>query len=476
MNVVLGLAPLLVVILLCTWGRLPAFVAAWFGVALVSVLMVVGPGAAVDTGRVLQGLSAAGVIALQAAFVIVPGLYLNALLGQAKAHDTLVTWVERLPMAPRHKRLMIVLGLAPALESLTGFGVSLLVTVPLLLAISDRSIGLRQSLLSMNIMPWGTLALATVVGAQLGKQPVAALGYYSSLVSFGVFPTLGMMVGWLSAPKTERWQVLFDGLLVGCMLALALVFFNWVGLNELAGVFSGVLCSMGCWFLFSYDRQNPNVPWVALRPYAMALGLIVALRLLLWLGVPLSQWALSTGGVRFAPLTSPGLALLVAVMIFGQGSFGNSMHRQVMQRAIKPILALGGFTLMAQLMVADGMILVLGEVLHSGGSPLLLGVISPLLGSLSGYLTGSNVGGNALMMTMQSSLAEGHLALILGGIQNSSAGHAVFASMPIILLVLAIAGPGAAGEERELLRFALKMLLVVTLALMVIGVVLTVTG
>ena len=70
-------------------------------------------------------------------------------------------------MNSSHKAILIVVGLAPALESMTGFGISLLVTIPLVMAFAPRQKALRLSLLSMNIMPWGTLALATTVGAQL---------------------------------------------------------------------------------------------------------------------------------------------------------------------------------------------------------------------------------------------------------------------------------------------------------------------
>jgi lactate permease len=48
---------------------------------------------------------------------------------------------------------------------------------------------------------------------------------------------------------------------------------------------------------------------------------------------------------------------------------------------------------------------------------------------------------------------------LFSAIQNSTAGHAVFASMPIIMLVLAIAGPGQKTEESELVLFGLKILL-----------------
>jgi lactate permease len=114
-------------------------------------------------------------------------------------------------------------------------------------------------------------------------------------------------------------------------------------------------------------------------------------------------------------------------------------------------------TLMAQLMVVSGMIIAVGNILPTS-NVYELTALAPLLGMISGYLTGSNVGGNALMMTMQSTVGSGvGKSLVFAAIQNSSAGHAVFASMPIILLVLAISGGARQGEESDLIRYGLLM-------------------
>lgn len=474
MSILISVSPLLFVVMLSAWLRRPAFIAAWCGVALVALLMLLASFLRADATQLRQGLGAAGLITLQAALVVGPGIYLNALLKHAKAHEALVEWVGRIPMRPLHKRLMIVVGLAPALESLTGFGVSLLVTVPLLLATSDRRTALRQSMLSMNILPWGTLGLATVVGAQLSGQAVPALGYATSLVSFGVFPVFAMLTAWLSATPQERGTALRDSALVGVVLALALVMINRMAFNELAGIFAGMASATFCLAVFRTSRTTAtNPPWYAIKPYAMLLALIGVMRLLPFIGVPIGRWAVTAGGVHFAPLTSPGLALLLTILVLSRGRGSQLLLRDTIKRASKPILTLGGFTLMAQLMVSSGMVRIIGAALSVGG-PIRLGVLSPLLGMLSGYLTGSNVGGNALMMTMQAALAhEGKLALILSATQNSAAGHAVFASMPIVLLVLAIAGPGDAGEESDLVRFGLKTLLLVAGTLVTASLLLT---
>jgi lactate permease len=467
MNTLVSVSPFIFVLILSAWYRRPAFIVAWCGVIFVAALIVFTSFLQVEPSSYIPAFSTTAVITLQASLVIGPGLYLNSLLSRTKAHDALMSWIEQLPMDPLHKRLMIVVGLAPALESLTGFGVSLLVTVPLLLAVSERHSALCQSMLSMNIMPWGTLGLATAVGAQLSGQPVSVLGFSTSIISFGVFPMFGMFAGWLSAKPLERSRACRDGFLLGSVLSLCLVTLNWLGVTELAGIFAGVTSTLTCLLLFRIGNHLLIPSWNAVRPYAIVLSLIAVIRALPFLGVPTKEWAIEIEGVHFAPLASPGLAMVVAILFLDRLQDVFPLLYETIIRAMKPILALGGFTLMAQMMVASGMIGILGEALQSS-NPLTLGPLSSLLGALSGYLTGSNVGGNALMMTMQASLsAEKEMSLVFSAIQNSTAGHAVFASMPIILLVLAVAGHGEKTEESTMVRFGLKTLLM-TLAVQVL--------
>ena len=108
------------------------------------------------------------------------------------------------------------------------------------------------------------------------------------------------------------------------------------------------------------------------------------------------------------------------------------------------------FVAFAQIQRSSGIL----KALASKGSDLSLTeniFISPLVGMLSGYTTGSNVGGNVLFMSLQSEIGSYFdERLLFAAIQNSSAGHAVFMSVPIILLTFSIAQ--VAAEETSAYR------------------------
>ena len=116
------------------------------------------------------------------------------------------------------------------------------------------------------------------------------------------------------------------------------------------------------------------------------------------------------------------------------------------------------FVAFAQIQRSTGIL----KTLASIGSELSLTkniFISPFIGMISGYTTGSNVGGNVLFISLQSEIGSYFdEKLLFAAIQNSSAGHAVFMSLPIILLTFSItqiAAEEAAQHRNWLIRHAL---------------------
>jgi lactate permease len=93
--------------------------------------------------------------------------------------------------------------------------------------------------------------------------------------------------------------------------------------------------------------------------------------------------------------------------------------------------------------------------LLAGLSPSAATSLVALLGALSGYMTGSNVGGNAIFMPAIAMLPESS-RLLLAAVQNSAAGHAALGSLSIVMLILGLAKTQA-KEESELVRFGFAL-------------------
>lgn len=139
--------------------RRPPVHAAIAGTLLVMVLWLAGAADAWVLGSMVAAAQDTAVLFASTAFVIVPGLVFVIFIERMGVNLALSQWVRSLGLGRGDQVVFIVLGLAPLLEAMTGFGVSLIATVPLLLSLFERRVALRIALTGMAIMPWGNAGL-----------------------------------------------------------------------------------------------------------------------------------------------------------------------------------------------------------------------------------------------------------------------------------------------------------------------------
>lgn len=472
----IAVSPLVLVLGMITGLRRPAHWAALAGAAMAAVLIWWLPDFTLSGGALTAAAGGTGLLVLNAAAVMLPGVYLSQVLTRREVHRSLQEWVRGLPLPGPAKVALVVAGIAPTVEALTGFGVSLLVTVPVLLALTPPASALRQAMLGMNIMPWGTLGLATVIGAALTGTDTAVLGTATAVTSSLVFPLVTVWAALLARPQHRlRTAVVAAG--AGGTLSLGLLVLNRAGVVQPTGVLAGLLTTALGLVLCAVRRTRSGAgtgpagrlfpPRAVLHAYGLVLGGIVVTRAAAALGVPSLE--LHAGNASFALLSSPGLPLLAAALLLDRGRPHGPDARAALIRAGRPLLALTGFVALGRLMADSGMIGEVGAAV-AAAPPLVTALASPALGMLSGFITGSNVGGNALMMPLQERLAPhgAGLDVWFAALQNSAAGHAVFTSLPMIMLILAVAGNSAKSAgvvEHGLLRFGLRVAAAVYAAL-----------
>lgn len=470
--------PLGIVLIGTLWLRRPAWQVALAAMAVTAAAVLLADGGLVRS--LPAAADGALLLSADAALVIVPGLLLNDLLRRSGAYDRILEWVAGWPVRPAVATVILTTGFGPALESITGFGVSLLVTVPVLLRLLPRRRALIASMLSLTIMPWGTAGLATRVAAELAGLDQTSVGLASSLCSFAVFPCFAAAVALVVAERPDRHRVLAVAVGLGLVFSAVLVGVNAVGLVPLAGVAAGAVTGLTGYLALVRRGRAPGPPsssppssrapdsrppWGALAPYAVTIAVILAVRLIDYATAWGQDVSVRSGQVVFQPLLSPGIALLVAALALRAAFSGRATARAVGAGAWKPVTALFGFAATAQLMDASGTVSSIAALItHAGRAGFV--AFAPLLAVGSGYLVGSNTGANALMVIAQAGIGRAYGEVAAVALQNSGAGHAVFASVPEVLLVLAIAGHGTRDEESTLLRFGFGMLAVV-LAIMV---------
>jgi len=417
------------------------------GAVLAALLFVLSSTASEPAGAV-SVLSATVVLTLNAAAVIGPGIWFAETVARRGSSEAVGAWTRDWALPKHLKMPALILGLMPFLECMTGFGISMVATVPALLALLPRDRALKVALVGMSIAPWGTLGLATAVGAQLSNLELEQLGTASAMISFFVFPAAAAVSVWLAGRRDML--ALGSALSAGVVFSFVLIFFNRAIGVQLAGSASGLVFLLVFLTLGWARGLRIGAPPRAIWPYAALFGLVLLVRLADAAFGLSSLYVIRVGNVSWAPLGSPGLSLAAAAVLAG-GAEGPVLAK-ALHRAYRPILTLGLFLLMSQLMVAGGIASQLASSL-SGISSSLSVILVAAAGAASGYLTGSNLGGNALAMPAASSLgASQGVQLLFSAVQNSAAGHAIIGSIPIITILLGLA-QGRREEEAVLLRF-----------------------
>jgi len=457
------LSPVLLVTAMLVVLRRPPVHAAIAGTLLVVVLWLAGAADAWHLGSLIAAARDTAVLFASTAFVIVPGLAFVIFIERLGVNQAFSQWVRSLGLGRGDQLVFIVLGLAPLLEAMTGFGVSLIATVPLLLSLFERHVALRIALAGMAIMPWGTLGLASVIGASLAHLDAPALASTSALTSAPVFLVLSAMALYLAGVRESReWRSLgvFWLLFVGVLYSAS----RWLG-PEVAGVAAGLVTAVAVLSagLRRRDGERGAVQWPRQAwPYLALIVLIVALKTVWAITAWQDHWVVQGAQVSWKPLASPGVALILVLIglwfhtrnVQRQPGSDVSLPAALVARAKRPLLTIFFFLAMSQMMVKAGFLAGLMQLL-AGLSPTAATSLVAMLGALSGYMTGSNVGGNAIFMPAIALLPEGS-RLLLAAVQNSAAGHAALGSLSIVMLILGLAKTQA-QEESDLVRFGFAL-------------------
>lgn len=134
----LPVSPILLVLGAIVVLRQPPVRAALAGAVLAVALALAGVGRPVTPAGAWVTLVDTLVLFANVVSVVLPGLALVVLLERAEATLALKRWVASLGLHDAHLLAFIVLGMAPLLESMTGFGVSMVAIMPVLMSLFDR--------------------------------------------------------------------------------------------------------------------------------------------------------------------------------------------------------------------------------------------------------------------------------------------------------------------------------------------------
>jgi lactate permease len=386
----------------------------------------------------------AGGTAVEVCAIILGGLWLDELLRRSGARDTLSDWLAGVTADPGRRVLLVVLGVVPFVESVTGFGVGAIVGLPLLRRLGfDARRAAALSLLGFVAVPWGALGPGTLVAARLTGLSFDELGVASAQRTLPVFAVCGLAALVIGTGAKGALRRLGALAVVACSLWLGILGANLLIGTALAGV-AGSIIAVGALMLLA-RRAEGRLPRAgadvrrAAGPYALLVLLLLA-------GQGAAVLTARAGaGAPTLVLGSAATWLLLTCALLARRDGAEDEPgplRAVLPRWAPFALTTAAFLALGALMNASGMAAGLAGAGAALG-PAYQGVAS-WLGGLGGFLTGSNAGGNALFASAQAEAAKriGVSVLELVAFQNLGASLGTMGSAARVQLAQSLLEPG----------------------------------
>jgi lactate permease len=426
-----------------------------------------------------QGLSASLLIF----YLLLPSLLLYHLLQAAGVMNVLALGITRLVPNRNLQVLLLVMGLAPFAESVSGFGAGTILIIPIFVSLN---FGLGQSailgILGQVAVPWGGLGLGTALGAELTSIDPGRLGAYTSLLIAPLPILYGLIALVVSGGKKSlqsHWPVC---VVSGGVLTSSLYVFSFNPGIELAGLIAGTLAaftiiiwgrteahqqqstgslhyivvdqpnkifdvSLNTKFAESEGASKQSLRW-AMSPYIILTTVLLISRLI----IPIRIWLQSHGvlsvptiNLHLALLYNPGFSLIITFLVSikilnTKKTELQSVAVRAWRQFIPGALAIACFLTASQIMQVSKMTETIGT------TTLMLGDsykwFAPCLAALGGWITGSNAGSNALFSQLHLAVSN-HSKLQLDWLmaaQNAASSHATMVAPTRTILAATSAG------------------------------------
>lgn len=506
---VLALSPLALVIVLLA-VRVPTWISAAAGLlgSIVCALLAFPTPLAV--------FAAAGTdyfpLVVEVALILLFGIMLASILEASGAMRALSGWVEATVPSRSIGVALVVFGIVPFAESVTGFGIGVTIGVPVLrhLGCSIRHSALF-GLLGLVAVPWGALGPGTTVAAALADLNVDALGLTTAWIN--AIPIAVVLVAIIVLARPKPLSALGMATAAGLLWAGILASNALLGMAP-AGIVGSLLVIAGIGLPLSIRSRFAGMDrrlGRAVLPYAtLTVGILLARELYALVPSPLTDivssppfWlavaclvavlvARGRGRARGAsagpadtpgpgPTDTPGPGPTDAEAgeTADAGDSGTDPDpavasakeplRPVAASAVRAWVPIGAataaFMVMGWVMTTSGMSDAIGALVPAG---LLL--VTPWLTTVGAVLTGSNTGSNAMFSGTLASAADaaGAPAMTVVAAGNVAGSFAALAAPPRVAMSVQLSG-GTGADPRDGLWVLGRAALIVAINALAVG-------
>jgi lactate permease len=470
MDILIALVPLLTALLMLAVLQKSSRLSGLVTVGVTILLVLLPFWFNLNFPKILISIGTGIGTALVVLYVLFPSLWLYRLQQAAGGIEILARAIARLCPQTELQILLLVLGLAPFVESVSGFGVGTVIIIPFLLALKISPLKAAMlGLLGQLAVPWGALAVGTELGARLTGLNPAELGANTAIINSPLPFIYGLVALGIGGGSKAVWRWGWVAGLAGGLLVLGEWYFSLNIGAELAGVLAAlpvILLILVLSNLFRPVRPTQTIEtgssrlqfWQAIFPYTLLTFFLLLTRLFeplrLWLRTNF-VWEVRELNLAIPVLYSPGfwvfVSALIAVFVLKLNWKEQKVTLGQSWRQFAPgAIAIICFIATGQLMRDSGMTTTLSLAAASLGD--FYAFVAPVLGAIGGWLTGSNAGSNAMFAPLQQEVSRRiglPLDWIMAG-QNAAGSHSTMVSPARI--ILATSTVGLKNSEGKLLR------------------------
>lgn len=387
-SVMLAAVPIVVVIgLLLT--RLPPWVPPVAGV--VSAILIGMWVLDAHTAELTEAVGDSLATMIQVLAIIGGGVTLARVMDRTGAQKQLADWLAA-GGASLGAALMMANGVVPFMESVTGFGVSVIIGLPLTLAFGFNAYHAALiTLMGIVIGPWGSMGPGTLLGAELAGVPLTEMGLATAVINIPAVIISGLVTAYIAARAakvtgTDLVGYLLAGAASGLVLALLVLVSNLLLGTPVAGAVASAIMTIGWLLVVRKGKLTPG-PGGSVIPY-----------IVLVLGTIAGQMVSSVIPIGWLAevIASP------AVYSFAGVGVALAQYRQP-----TPGLASDAWRLWLNTGVPTALYILFGVVMQGGHiaetlAQSLAGLgdgyifLMPVIGALGGYMTASGTGTNAM--------------------------------------------------------------------------------
>ncbi|WP_155591184.1 L-lactate permease [Lysinibacillus cavernae] len=355
------------------------------------------------------------------AYILFFGIFLFHLMDKAGAINGIASSITNATDDKIYQILILALGLSPLIESVSGFGLAVIVIAPLLIALGFSPIKSSLiALISLCIIPWGTLAMGTIIGATLGNVHLDKMGMGSALMCIPIYIYYAILVVYIgvgfSALKKRIVTILFVGFLLGASVWLCNRFVS----VELAGLFGSLTVISFIFIMIRKRYKTYGTTQLAkksdtiknITPYLLLIVLLFTSRIV----IPLKNYLSSTFTLtiekynfELSILYSPGFFLFIVCIftIFFYRLRALEIRNSVMLtfRKCYPVIITTFLYVVVSEIMSEAKMIQLLSLLAAQSFGQFYVFVSPLVGAIGGFLTGSNTASNTMFIRLQTETA-----------------------------------------------------------------------